>query len=66
MRLFWRALSILTLCSLLSGFDALAHSNGPLGKIGHDLRPDPAIKTTYSLNFDFAGTYYVSWSPPAS
>jgi len=62
-----RSLLCAVVLAMLSGAgSAHAHSNGPLGKIEHDWRPDPAIKTTYSLNFDFhAGAYYISWSPSA-
>ncbi len=43
-----------------------AHTKGPLGNIEHDWHPDPAIKSTVSLNFDFhAGDNFVSWSPTA-
>jgi hypothetical protein len=50
----------------MTGQEAWAHSTGPLGKIEHDWRPDPAIKSVISLNFDFhAGDNFVSWSPSA-
>ncbi len=61
-------LMLMAICFLLSiiSTNLWAHTDKPLGNIAHDWHPDPAIKSTISLNFDFhAGDNYVSWSPPA-
>ncbi len=66
MKLLRRVASLVAVFAAVPGSAVWAHSTDPLGKVEHDWRPDPAIKTTYSLNFDFhAGGYYISWSPPA-
>lgn len=66
MKRLCRLLNLAALFVAVSAASVWAHSNGPLGKVEHDWRPDSTIKTTLSLNFDFhAGGYYISWSPPA-
>lgn len=54
------------LVSLPVASHTVGHAQGPLGRIEHHWHPDPAIKSVFSLNFDFhAGANIVSWSPAA-